>query len=260
MSYTEINILAELIYDYKDQCISFHDRYLISEPKEKVKVGQAWADTARSALEFQLWLLQKAKETKQSSIELPVKTQEAIDEHLRVPSFDDKIVRLSNSVNQTRDALKSAKIPFKASLNDFFRDKAPQSSAGPSRLPLASRDPNTRIIRSSGLAPARSTAFDLPTGRVTRSSSFAPARSTSFDLPTGLTTRSSGLAPARSTAFDPPAGRVTRSAAANAPANKLPELKSPAVPFTPASTASKTTKRAPPARNEKSLKQGGKSP
>ncbi|RBQ73705.1 hypothetical protein FVER14953_20432 [Fusarium verticillioides] len=120
MSYTEINTLAELVHDYKDQCISFHDKYLISGPEDKVKVGQAWADTARSALEFQLWLLQKAKETKQSSIELPVKTQEAIDEHLRVPSFDNKIVRLSNSVNQTRDTLKSVKIPFQASFNNFF--------------------------------------------------------------------------------------------------------------------------------------------
>ncbi|KAF5670262.1 hypothetical protein FCIRC_9000 [Fusarium circinatum] len=279
MSYTEINTLAELVHDFKDKCISFHDKYLIvSGPEEKVQVGQAWADTARSALEFQLWLLQQAKQAKQSSIELPAKTQEAIDEHLRVPSFDDEIVRLSNSVNQTRDALKSAKVPFHGSLNDFFRAKgfgkartpsastsvnAPQSS-GSTRLPLASRDPNARITRSSGLAPARSTAFDLPTGRVTRSSSFAPARSTSFDLPAGLATRSSGLAPARSTAFDLPTGRVTRSSAANAPANKLPELKSPAVPFPAASTASKLsktvpTKRATPASNaQKSLKQGAR--
>ncbi|CVL08871.1 hypothetical protein FPRO06_13246 [Fusarium proliferatum] len=280
MSYTEINTLAELVHDFKDRCISSHDKYLASgRPEEKAQVGQAWVETARSALEFQLWLLQKAKQAKQTSIELPVKTQEAIDEHLRVPSFDDEIVRLSNSVNQTRDALKSARVPFQASINDFFRAKgfgkagapsaspsanAPQSSAGSTRLPLASRDPNARVTRSSGLAPAQSTAFDLPTGRVSRSSNFAPARSTAFDPPAGHATRSSDLAPARSTAFDLPTGRVTRSSAANAPANKLPELKAPAVPFPAASTASKPsktvpTKRIAPASNtEKSLKQGAR--
>ncbi|EXM15542.1 hypothetical protein RAB80_015870 [Fusarium oxysporum f. sp. vasinfectum] len=259
MSYTEINTLAEIVHDYRDRCISSRDKYLVSgRPEEKAQAGQAWVETARSALEFQFWLLQQAKQAKQNSIDLPVKTQKAIDEHLPVPSFDDEIVRLSNSVNQTRDALKSAKVPFQASINDFFRAKgfgkaqnpsastsanAPQSSAGSTRLPLASRDPNVRVTRSSGLAPARSTSFDLPTGHVTRSSSFAPARSTAFDLPTG---------------------RVTRSSAANAPANKLPELKSPAVPFPAATTASKPskavpTKRATPASNaEKSLKQGAR--
>ncbi|KAJ4055868.1 hypothetical protein NW753_006635 [Fusarium oxysporum] len=239
MSYTEINTLAELVHDYRDKCISFHDKYLVSGPEEKVQVGQAWAETARSALEFQLWLLQQTKQAKQSSIKLPVKTQEAIDEHLRVPSFDDEIVRLSNSVNQTKDALKSAKVPFQASINDFFRAKgfgkaqtpsaspssganAPQSSAGVTRPPLVSRDPNARVTRSSGLAPARSTAFD------------------------------------------PPTGRVTRSSAANAPANKLPGLKSPAVRFPAASTASKPSKTVPakrtaPASNtEKSFKQGAR--
>jgi hypothetical protein len=66
MSYTEINTLAELVHDFKDRCISSHDKYLASgRPEETAQVGQAWVETARSALEFQLWLLQKAKQAKQ---------------------------------------------------------------------------------------------------------------------------------------------------------------------------------------------------
>ncbi|KAF5672679.1 n1-acetylpolyamine oxidase [Fusarium denticulatum] len=134
MSYTEINTLAEIVHDCKDTCISSRDKYLNASPEEKAQVGQAWIDTDRSALEC----ASAASASQTGQAKLPAKTQEAIDEHLTVPSFDDEIVRFGNSVSQTRDALKSAKIPSQASLNDFLRAKGFGKARTPWHLLLPS--------------------------------------------------------------------------------------------------------------------------